>query len=84
LEQNLKLSLHKVNHAVQPVRLKLHFLGIEFWPYGHRLDKRMRRRITERANSTNRSSYDAILKHHASKQSYKRFVWDNVFRSYDP
>jgi len=76
LLNKLGLSLHAVNHALQPSQQKLHFLGIEIWPQGHRLDKRMRGRIDTRVNSKNVASYRALLQHHGSKKAQKQFMWE--------
>ncbi len=78
LIDTLHLSLHTVNHALQPSHPKLHFLGIEFWPGGHRLDKRMRSRIVTHTNPKNIASYQALIKHHWNKKAQKRFVWGNI------
>jgi RNA-directed DNA polymerase len=82
LLNKMGLSLHTVNHALQPTKQKLHFLGIEIWPQGHRLDKRMRSRITSRVNSKNIASYQALVQHHGHKKAQKLLMWEYLGRDF--
>lgn len=78
LADQLGLRLHDINNILQPSANKLHFLGVEIWPRGHRLDKRMRVRINQRVSATNIASYEALLKHHGSDKAKKLLTWDKL------
>ena len=58
----LRLHLNSGSTVLQPVRRRLHYLGVEFWSTGRRLDKRMRIRLRTRVAVANFSSYDALAK----------------------
>lgn len=60
LADTLQLTLNPASTALQPVRRKLHYLGMEFWPVGHRLDARMRARLSSNVSLVNFASYDAL------------------------
>ncbi len=75
LHKQLKLNLHTTTYALQPARQRLRYLGIELWPNGHRLDKRMRSRVTGRLSAQNAASYQALLQHHANSKAQKGLRW---------
>lgn len=59
--RQLKLRLNPKVYQLSLAHKKLHMLGIEFWPDGHRLDGRMRGRIKTRLNHENYASYRAMM-----------------------
>lgn len=63
LLKDLKLAVHQ-NSTVQRANQMLHFLGIELWPSGRRLDKRMRKRTYERICYGNYASYYSMVTQH--------------------
>ena len=56
----LHLELNPGSTVLQPTHCKLHYVGVEFWPSGHRLDARMRARLKTNVSLTNFASYDAL------------------------
>lgn len=72
LRDSLSLALHPSNNCIQPARKRLHFLGLEFWPNGRRLDKRMRSRLNANINLDNFSSYRALVSHHGNNKGLDR------------
>ena len=78
LNNELSLTLHEVNDVLQPAQHKLHFLGMEIWPSGHRLDRRMHSRIEQKVTLDNLASYRELLQKHGSKQLIKQFTWESL------
>ncbi len=78
LFDQLHLCLHHTNNVVQPTVKKLHFLGVEIWPEGHRLDQRMRLRMKQRTTSKNIASYQALAQAHGSLQERKWLLWESI------
>ena len=62
LTRELHLAINPQSTALQPVCRKLHYLGVEFWPSGHRLDARMRSRLAKNVGVMNYASYDALAR----------------------
>ena len=72
----LHVTLNPGSTVLQPVSRKLHYLGMEFWPSGHRLDSRMRTRLRRDVSVIHFASYDALARargttndRHALRQS---------------
>lgn len=78
LAQKLKLAVHATSHVVQPAWRQLHFLGLDFWPRGHRLDARMRQRIPLKLSATNVASYQAFLMQFGGKKASLHLVWQQL------
>ena len=76
LQRELHLTLNDHHTTVQPVRSKLHYLGVEFFPNGRRLDARAKGRIRTLRNNTNTSSYFALIHQNMPDRYAKRFAWD--------
>lgn len=77
LGQELKLSIHKTNNIIVPVKRGIHFLGCEIYPSGKRLRKSVYNRIRMRLNFRNVASYRSLLLIH-SKQKYVKWLDWNV------
>ena len=60
LAYTLHVALNPSSTVLQPVSRRLHYLGAEFWPSGHRLDARMRARLRTNVSLMNFASYDAL------------------------
>ncbi len=60
LDHTLHLTLNPGSTVLQPARKKLHYIGMEFWPSGHRLNARMRARLRSNASIDNYASYTAL------------------------
>ena len=60
LARVLHLAINPQSTVLQPACRKLHYLGVEFWPSGHRLDARMRSRLVKNVGMANYASYDAL------------------------
>ncbi|MBU0981820.1 RNA-directed DNA polymerase [Patescibacteria group bacterium] len=80
LSNELKLSINPKNDQIVKVRHGLKFLGIEIWPSGRRLIMRNRKRIEERLNLRNISSYYGLIKQHEVHQMKKWFDWEILNR----
>lgn len=61
------LSLNEGTTCIQPSHQKLHVLGIELWPNGHRLDARMRSRARTCLSIKNYQSYHELFRQHQPK-----------------
>lgn len=75
LNNKLKLEINSKTDIVVKARWGLHFLGVEIFPRGRRLNKRNWRRIFERCNLSNVSSYAGLVRKHSNKKKIKYFNW---------
>ena len=75
LQKNLFLTTNPKLDALSPVRKGVSYLGIEFWPSGHRLNDRMRHRIDTRLNQINYASYEGLILSHEKAKKHKQLQW---------
>ena len=75
LDTQLKLQLQPANTCVQRVDRKLHYLGIEFFYSGYRLDARNRQKLTGQVSLINQASYRALAIHHMPTRYRRAFAW---------
>ena len=80
LADKLKLSINPKNEFIGKAKHGLKFLGIEIWPSGRRLKKRNRKRIDERLNSRNISSYHGLITQHEGQKMKKQLDWEILDR----
>jgi hypothetical protein len=78
LLDELQLSINPKHDHVQLVARKLAYLGVDLWPNGRRLQRRVNKRIVQRARPTNLASYRTLIKNHQPKRYAKRFLWGSV------
>ncbi len=76
LRDKLCLTLNNHHTIIQPVNSKLHYLGVEFFPNGRRLDKHAQDRIKIRRSRGNTSGYRALVHQSMPPRYAKRFAWD--------
>lgn len=74
LTDHLLLKINPLHNHIQPVNNKLAFLGVEIWPNGRRLSPRIIRRIDERIDMSNATSYYSLVKYHQPTRYQKRFM----------
>lgn len=75
LQEKLHLTINAKSDRMMKAKHGLRFLGMVIWPFGSRLNNRNLKRIYERVNHSNVSSYYGLLKQHASLKKRKRFSW---------
>ena len=75
LESKLKLQLNPKNDIIIKPSHGLKFLGVKLYPSGRKLTSRNKKRIANRLNSRNISSYYGNIKQHENKRSQKLFSW---------
>jgi RNA-directed DNA polymerase len=75
LKEKLHLTMNAKSDRMMKAKHGLRFLGMVIWPFGSKLNNRNLRRIYERVNHSNLSSYYGLLKQHASLKKRKRFTW---------
>lgn len=76
LDQVLKISIHKTNDIIVPVKQGIHFLGCDIYPTGRRLRKSVYNRIKERLDYHNSSSYRALVIRHGKQKMVKWLDWN--------
>ena len=75
LKNNLKLEVNsKSDKIIKPPR-GLKFLGVKIWSNGRTLNNRNLRRIKQRLNSRNISSYHGLIVKHGNLKKLKYFDW---------
>lgn len=75
LKEKLHLTINAKSDRMMKAKHGLRFLGMVIWPFGSRLNNRNLKRIYERVNHSNVSSYYGLLKQHASLKKQERFSW---------
>lgn len=78
LTDELKLSVNPKHDRVQPSHKKLSYLGVELWPNGKRLNKRVYQRTTDKITADNIASYHTITEQYLPKRYNKRFLWNSL------
>ena len=74
LQNTLGLEINRKNDIIIPVRQGVHFLGVEIFPTGRRLKKRIWQKAQSKLNINNVASYKGLIQQHYSKKlSY--FGW---------
>lgn len=72
LQTELKLNINPKHDRIQPTTNKLAYLGVDIWPTGRRLQKRVIKRIDSKINLENSASYHSLSNHHQPKRYHKR------------
>ncbi len=75
LKEKLHLSINAKSDRIMKAKHGLRFLGMVMWPFGSKLNNRNLKRIYERVNHSNVSSYHGLMKQHASLKKRKQFTW---------
>lgn len=75
LREELHLELNSKNDILVPARRGLKFLGVEIFPKGRRLRKRMWHRVKSRLSEKNVPSYHGVAKQHGGERKFKEFLW---------
>jgi hypothetical protein len=68
LVDELRLPVNGKHDHLQTAHRKLAFLGVELWPYGRRLNKRVQMRAVQKLTIHNSASYYSITKQHLPKR----------------
>jgi hypothetical protein len=75
LENALKLRLNSKNDRMVRPQSGLRFLGVQLWPRGRALSKRNLKRVEDRLNLRNASSYHGLMSKHEGRRRRKQFDW---------
>ncbi len=75
LRDKLKLSLHRKNDIIVRAHCGIRFLGVDIFPFGRRLRKRMLRKIFRTLTPRNFGSYAALIRAHGKKKQMKELLW---------
>lgn len=75
LSSQLRLGLQPGSTVVQPVRKKLHYLGVDFFSGGRRLDARARQRVATRSDISNSASYHSLVRQNMPARYLERYNW---------
>ena len=70
----LSLRVNQKHDKVQKTCHKLSYLGVELWPNGKRLQKRVVKRIDDRLSLDNAASYYALAKRHMPARYQKQLL----------
>jgi len=68
LNNSLGLALNPKNDIILPMRRGIHFLGVEIYPTGRRLKKRIWQRAQTKLNERNIPSYSGLIKQNFTKK----------------
>lgn len=83
LEQMLALYINPKHDEIGKVRHGLHFLGVEIFPGGKRLNRRNRARVFQRAQVSNMASYASLLRNHEKTDKLKTLYWHLILKQPD-
>ncbi len=75
LSDELKLQVNEKSDKIMKVTQGLRFLGVKLWPSGRSLNRRNQRRIVERLQANNVSSYSGIVEKHGNSMKVREFNW---------
>ena len=71
----LRLSINPKNDIIIQARQGLHFLGVDIFPKGRRLNKRNTGRLKQRLDINNAASYYGFIRAHSNVKSRKALNW---------
>jgi retron-type reverse transcriptase len=75
LHTSLNLEMQPANTLIQRTDRKLHYLGIEFFSFGHRLDTRNRQKLERKITMKNQASFRGLAVRHMPKGYRSAFAW---------
>jgi len=75
LVDEMKLQVNTKSDRIMKVTHGLWFLGVKLWPFSRSLNSRNQRRIVERLQAKNISSYSGIVKKHGDSRKVREFNW---------
>lgn len=78
LNEKLLLNINFKNDILIRANFGLHFLGVEIFPKGRRLNKRNWQRAKGRLNLNNAPSYIGLAKQHCNDKTIKYLNWKIV------
>jgi len=78
LGEELKLTISHRLDMLRPVRDGVTYLGIDIWPNGHRITKSTQTRVRLKIDSSNFSSYEALVRQFSNEHSLKKFYWETL------
>ncbi len=74
----LRLSINPKHDIVQPSKNKLAYLGVDLWPNGQRLNKRVQQRAVNKLTAQNAASYQSIIQKQLPGRYSKKFLWNLI------
>lgn len=75
LTDELKLQVNSKSDRIMKAAHGLKFLGVRLWPAGRTLNRRNQKRIVERLQANNVSSYSGIVKKYGNSRNVREFNW---------
>lgn len=78
LKNELQLTLHSKNNLIVKAAHGLKFLGVNLWPNGRRLTNRNRKRVFQKVNLRNLSSYHGLVSQHENRKLRKKLNWHSL------
>ena len=75
IAEKLKLEINHRNDILIKARQGLHFLGVEIFPKGRRLNKRNWRRTIKNIKTRNIASYKGLVNKHSKEKKRRYFDW---------
>ncbi|MEK7103732.1 MAG: RNA-directed DNA polymerase, partial [Patescibacteria group bacterium] len=74
----LHLAINPKNDIIIPVKEGIHFLGTRIYPWGIALNRRNRKKIIRRLDTSNVSSYGGLIRAWGTKQEGREFMWRSL------
>ena len=68
LQNSLGLEINRKNDIILPVKSGIHFLGVEIYPSGRRLKKRVWQNAQSKLTPNNVASYRGLIQQHYIKK----------------
>ncbi len=75
LQTELGLRLHSKNNIIVPAKLGIHFLGVDIYPTGRRLNKSNHARYLEKLSYQNAASYHGLVRATGGAKARNSFDW---------
>ena len=75
LKERLFLAVNVKNDFVVKARHGIHFLGVEIFPFGRKLKKRVWKKTLENLRPRNSSSYSGLVRQHSNRKRIKELDW---------
>ena len=75
---DLGLQINTKVDSITPVWKGIPYLGVNIWPKGHYLKKKVRERVKLRLNPTNTASYRSLVFAHDKLKKLNEFDWNLI------
>lgn len=75
LGKKMNLYINPKNNIIIKPKQGLHFIGVDIFPFGRRLNKRNWKKIINNLETKNFSSYLGLVKKHSNRKKIRETNW---------